>query len=443
MSDPEEARTEETPEEGTEQEGEGSPEPEVAQTPPAPPRQVVQIKTPLDRPEFSWFLNTFMKRTGITDKTQAAIMLSNMLYDMGVDPYADLADVQRAIEEMNLMLKNLPDTPTSNRVKDTLGGMMAARAGRSMLQTFPKVIGSDPLMDRFEKIMDKYTPMLMGMRMMTDMMKGEPGQSKQTEIPETLRNELGNLKTGLTGLQQSLETMRNTEKEKAMMDAIIGQVNAQITPQIQSLQTQVGELAKRPETPPPQPSRSEDLLEIREELRKVTDKLGEKAGAQKITLDDVDSLVTVLDKFEKFYKKEPSGEFDWRAATVSTFGEVGKEFISAYKEIQTSKSSSEAPQIQTQTPAAEMQAIIKRQVQNYIMQRLKAGAAQMNIQEAAATLGLTPQQVAWAYQTLMNEGWINVRVPTPSKPERKMRETIETAEETTPSTEEAQTIFET
>jgi DNA-binding transcriptional regulator YhcF (GntR family) len=73
-----------------------------------------------------------------------------------------------------------------------------------------------------------------------------------------------------------------------------------------------------------------------------------------------------------------------------------------------------------------MQNIIKRQVQNYILQRMKAGATALNVQQAAKDLGLTPGQIVWAYQTLMQEGWFHVK-----SSKGKVKETVQPQEEET------------
>lgn len=55
--------------------GQEEEEPHV-QEPEKPERpQIIEIKTPLDRPEFDFFVSTYMKKLGLTDKKQAAIQL--------------------------------------------------------------------------------------------------------------------------------------------------------------------------------------------------------------------------------------------------------------------------------------------------------------------------------------------------------------------------------
>jgi hypothetical protein len=394
-----------------EQTEEHLPEPEQA---PTRPPQVVEIKTPLDKPEFDWFIETFMQKMGLTDRKQSAIMLTNMMYDMGLDPYSDLKDLQGAMEEMNNMLKNLPDTPTAMKVKDTVGGMFAAKAGRTLLQNFPRVGTHDPMYDRMEKIMDKYMPMIMAMRMVGDMMRTEPTQQKSqtaTELPEAVKAEITDLKQSVTNITELLSKQRANEEQKAFAESVVQSVLTNVAPRLQNLEAQVESLLKQP--PPVVGSeRTDELREIKEALKEAVDKMGEKAGQKNLTLADVDPILNIIERLEAKSKKEPAGEFDWKTATVSGITEMGKEAITAYKEVEAAKTTTLGSQARAPPPPnTEMQTIIKKQVQNYITQRLQTGATTMNIQEAAQALGLTPEQVSWAYQTLMAEGWINVRTP--------------------------------
>ena len=413
----------------TQEPGENKVEEELGEEQPLAPGEpealarptVVEIKTPLDRPEFDWFLETFMQKMGLTDRKQSAIALTNMFYDMGLDPYSELKDLQGTMEEMNSMLKNLPNTPTSMKVKDTLGGMFAAKTGRAILERMPRFTNQDPMMDKMERIMDKYMPMIMGMKMVGELMRAEPGQQKtqpqaQTELPEAVKTEITELKQSVANITELLSKQRANEEQKELSENIVKTVNSVITPRLLALESQVTALATQPPTSTT-PNMTE-MQKISASIKDAVDKLGEKAGAKGLTLADVDPIISLIERLEARFKKEPQGEFDWKTTTVSTLGEIGTELVRTYKEVETAKAAG-APKSQAQAPSTtlnpEMQAIIKRQVQNYILARIQTGAATMNIQEAAQNLGLTPEHVSWAYQILMAEGWINVRTAPPQK----------------------------
>jgi DNA-binding transcriptional MocR family regulator len=66
---------------------------------------------------------------------------------------------------------------------------------------------------------------------------------------------------------------------------------------------------------------------------------------------------------------------------------------------------------------AQRHEVIKRQVQNFIMQKIGQGATELNIKEAADKLGLTMEEVNGVYQELVAEGWIKPR-PQPGAPQQ-------------------------
>ena len=306
------------------------------------PPQIVEIKTPLDRPEFDWFLETFMKKLGLTDRKQSAIMLTNMMYDMGLDPYEDIKDLQQAMEEMNTLIKNLPNTPMGMKVKDTLATQMAVKTGRQILNSVPRMRGQDEMYERMEKIMDKYMPMIMGMKMVSEMMRSEPGERGQpkvqtsTEVPPAFKAEIDGLKEQVANLTEMISKQSADEHDKQFAASVIGSVNATIVPQLQTLQAQIDAIAKQP-SPVAGPDRSEELRVISQQIKEAVDKLGEKAGQKNLTFADLDSFLSVLDKVQERVKKEPTGDMDWRTATISTLGETMKEGITAFKEVESAK----------------------------------------------------------------------------------------------------------
>jgi predicted transcriptional regulator len=79
---------------------------------------------------------------------------------------------------------------------------------------------------------------------------------------------------------------------------------------------------------------------------------------------------------------------------------------------------------------------------------MEAGATQMNVQQTAQELGLTPGQVVWAYNQLMKEGWFHVRTAQKTKGKMKVKQTVpqpQTGEETETeegASEESDQVFE-
>jgi len=411
-------------------------EEEEQQPQPKPERpQVVTIQTPLDRPEFDWFLDQYMKKLGIPDRKQAAISLTNMFYDMGLDPYADLKDLQDAMKQMNVMLQTLPNTPASMQVKDTIGAMYAAKTGRAMLERMPKMTGDDPMQERMDKIMEKYMPMILTFKMLGQVMSGEPGQQQQqkninekAEMPEEFKTQMAAMQQQLAETQTLLRQQNEEKQRKEERQEIISTIHSGINPQIDALRSEVEALTtalsqKELESKqrPQQPSEEyREMREVQTQLKDAIDKLGQKQTSEKLTLDDLDTFMGTLESLEKRLKKgESMGEFDWKSATVSTLGEIGKEAVSIFRDMQSNRGPTPPQQQYSNTPMqpaaqnpAQQQQVVKRQVQNFILQKLSQGATEMNMQEAANTLGLTLEDVNWAYNTLVTEGWIKPKGQT-------------------------------
>jgi hypothetical protein len=416
------------------QEGEEE-QPQQQQQKPERP-QFVTIQTPLDRPEFDWFLDQYMKKLGIQDRKQAAISLTNMFYDMGLDPYADLKDLQDAMKQMNAMLQSLPNTPASMQVKDTISAMYAAKTGRAMLDRMPKVTGEDAMQERMDKIMEKYLPMILTFKMMgTVMSGGEQGQQQQknnnekAEIPEEFKAQMAAIQSQVAETQAMLRQQNEDKQKKEERQEIISTIHSGINPQIDALRSQVEALtsalsAKELESKqhPQQSDEMREMREIQTDLRAAIDKLGQKEKSDKLSLDDLDTFMGTLESLEKRLKKgESIGEFDWKSATVSTLGEIGKEAVSIFKDMQVGRNNQpqyQGPMQPTPTQStAQRHEVIKRQVQNFIMQKIGQGATELNIKEAADKLGLTMEEVNGVYQELVAEGWIKPR-PQPGAPQQ-------------------------
>jgi len=438
---------------------EESPETEAPPSPPGRPPQIVEIKTPLDKPEFSWFLETFMKKNGLSDRKQAAIMLTNMFYDMGLDPYADVKELQDNLQQMNALLQGLPNTPAAMQVKDTLGAMYAAKAGRAMIQKMPKVTGQDEGYDRMEKIMDKYMPMLIMMKSMASFGESQPQQAnnkEKAEVPEELKAEMAAIKDQLAATQELLKQQTEDKKQREFHDEILNSVHGSITPQIDALRNEVAtitsalnSLSSRPAAEPTPQAPSPQQVEMREistKLNDAIDKLGEKAGAKNLSLDDMNTFLGTLETLEKRFKKEAptAGEFDWRTSLTSGLTEIGKEAVSVFKELQGQRPPGLAAPAQQPQQNTEMQAIIKRQVQNYILQRLNAGDQKIDLQVVAQALGISLEQAVWGYNILKNEGWFNQ--PAAAAPQQQTPPTQPPAQGGTPpvnSARESQPFIET
>jgi len=248
--------------------------------------------------------------------------------------------------------------------------------------------------------------------------KNPPTPTSSPEV-EGLKKEVSDLKETVSELLKAIRSRARDEAQEKFVAGVVKQTTDQIMPRLEDLSNRLEAFEKKGE-----PAETSELTEIRDSLQGIVDQIGEKVGAKGMTLSDVEQLMGIIESIEKRFHKGggEGGEVDYKTTAVSTIGEIGKELITAYREIETSKSGGGGFEVpKEETPASTMQTIIKRQVQNYLTTRMKAGAVTFNVAEAAKELGLTPGQIVWAYKALMKEGFFQVKVS--SKGKTKVRET--------------------
>ena len=401
-------------------------EPMMPEQPPeqaAPERpSFVTIQTPLDRPEFDFFLTQYMNKLGLKDKRQAAIQLTNLLYDSGLDPYSDLKELQGTIQQVTSLLQSLPDSPQAQSVKDTVGAVYTAKVGQALMKKIPQLAsGSDATADRFEKMMDKYMPYIIFMGNMSKMMntgtesnvQQQPAKAAAAEIPPEVKERMENMEKQLMETQNLLKEQAEEKKQREHDEHLIASVNASFTPQIASLQQTVESLtssmAAKAAEPPPRTEPTPEMAAITREIEGMKNSLVQKEKTG-LNLTDLETVMTTIESIEKRIKREvPAGEFDWKSTTISTLGEIGKEVVGALKENQTFKNQqyAQAPQGNMGPPSVEnRKQIAKQKLQSYILKNLSKGVGELRMDEAQRDLQLAPQEILEAYNELVREGWI-------------------------------------
>jgi len=219
---------------------------------------------------------------------------------------------------------------------------------------------------------------------------------------EAVKGEISDLKKTVNNL---VETLKEKDQEKAQKEfaaSVVTNVTGQIVPELTKLQDRIADIEERSQAQP----NVDVAKEMKEAIEDLGEKLATKVSAGKITVDDFEPVLSLIDRLETRFKKgESTGELDWKNVLVNTVGEIGKEVVTTYKDIETYKRDSFSGEEQKTEPQPPMRGIIKRQLQNYILAKLRGGATSLNIPEAAQKLGLTQQQVFQAYQDLTKEGW--------------------------------------
>lgn len=233
---------------------------------------------------------------------------------------------------------------------------------------------------------------------------------------EAVKSELSDLKETVNTLVETMKKKEEEKTQKEFAEGVVTNVTSQIMPTLQALQKRVDGM----DTVLSQPN-ADVGKEMKEAIEALGDKLATKVSGGKITVDDFEPVLSLIDRLESRFKKGESGsELDWRNVAVNTLGEIGKEVVATVRDIETTKAGKggeERREVGETKPEPPMHGIIKRQLQNYILSKLQAGATQLNIPEAAQQLGLTEKQVFQAYQALTKEGWFKT-IEGSEQPER-------------------------
>jgi len=225
---------------------------------------------------------------------------------------------------------------------------------------------------------------------------------------------------------------RLEEKEAAETRAReIAEAMAPLQEQMSVLNETLEKVVKRePESKPPVSAELEAIRTLGGEIRGSLVEIAKTKGGEtsEKLKDYLDSLGAIMDKITEMGKGkgETSGEFDWRTAGISTFGEVATEAIRAYREIEAGKPPGEGKE----EPGLSSK-IVERRVYNHAMKKIAEGQLTLNPYEAAEELGLTPTQVWRAVESLRERGAL--RAPAVGKggrgEEKRERETEATPSE--------------
>jgi hypothetical protein len=233
---------------------------------------------------------------------------------------------------------------------------------------------------------------------------------------------MDNMEKQLTETQALLRANEEEKRQRERDERLIATVTASVNPQIASLQQQVSEvtaaLQSKTNEPPPRQEPTAEMLSITRQLDDFKTSLAQKEKTG-LNLTDLDTVMTTIETIEKRIRKEvPAGEFDWKATSISTLGEIGKEVVDAFKELQQTKNQQMGPPGQpgaAPTSAANSKLVAKQKLQSYILQNLSKGIAELRMDEAQKDLRLAPQEILEAYNELVVEGWIKGK-PDGNKP---------------------------
>jgi len=400
-------RLPEGPPEGTIPPGAGTTQP-----PPGPP-SVIQITAPppFDAPELQELVTLFMERRGLKDKTQAAIKLANACYSMGINPMRDIKNVETYINNMSAVLASIPDTPETAPVKGSLLARTAAESSQLLGRThFPEMTE-----DQEMKEMVRYgTRVGMTMRMLDNAFRGG-GTTENSEVKV---------------LKERLERIEKAKEQEALIKPLqdsIGRLEGQIkelsegggkkgvSDDVQKVLDAVKDVNTRIDKMEEKYAWSQEIQALKTEFSTVKTEIaniGKNGGTSAERLTDLlDSITTIQEKLIEMQKKAggkgtPEGELDWRSVTVSSFTELGKEAIHAYRDIETGKGS-EGEEKKEETKVPEK--ILERRVYKYCLQKVRSGILDINTRQGAEDLGVSVEEFWDALTSLKAKGLLSAK----------------------------------
>jgi len=374
----------------------------------------IQVTRPLDVA-----ITNFAAKQGIT-KAEAADRIFSILYPDGKIPEGTPPIAPRDAEETQETEETaVSEEPIGEDVSDELGKTVKDLRTVHTIKALQK-----GLEDKEEEEEWSLTPKEAFEMKKIEKMFGSESSSKgsQVDIAALLENQrkemmayfdkvMAESKAASHKEEADFYKRKLEEKEAAETRAQeIAQAMAPTQEAVVALNQKLETLAKELKPESKEAPTSAELTAIRDLGNSIKEGIAElaKRGAGGTTSEQekltnyIDDLTTLIDKINAFVKKgEAAGELDWRVTGISTFGEVASEAIKAFGEIEKTKSAEEKPSAE-QPPVSTQ--IIERRVYNYAMKKIAAGELTINPYAAAEELGLTPNQVWAAVESLRKRG---------------------------------------
>lgn len=378
-------------------------------------------------PELNLMLTKYATEEGISKK-DAADRVFSILYPDGAGDKSSLAPTPAmvAMEEgaAALSAPTIPEDDDIGKVltetAKNLASIKTIRALSSELE------GSDKGENERISAADAFE-----LRKIEAMFPGNKNPGGGTDsLDATFRKYIEPLQTEITSLRSEVHTQQVSTAEKdrdyykdkleerEAAEQRMGEMNVFLAPiheQFAEINTKISDLAvnMKPREGEPKSDELKAIELLAADIKTAITTISKGGGGEGSPTDQLantlDSLGVLLEKMEGVYGKfrgEGGEEFDWRAAGISTIGEVTKEALTVYKETHTNVPWAGEP---GETEKGEKQEqlskrIVERQVYNYAMNEIQKGNLQLDPYAAGKALNLTPNQVWWAIDNLQKRG---------------------------------------
>lgn len=390
--------------------------------PKIPPKGIELPKqTHMDETGLGPLLDVYMQKRGITNRTQAAALFQTVISEIDYDPRRDIQNVDAYIKNLSSVVNAIPDTQETMEVKGAILARGATDAA-GMLST-SHFGGKTDDMDDLKGIMKYGMKIKAAFSALDNAYGGGNTTSQESETVKELRLRLDRMEkkdefdTALAPIQLQLGNLATQIKELAKQPTTPEESTA-----LKEVRESIDKVNARFEKKEEQDAFTAEMHGIREDLKSYQEGLG-KGGGQSTDVGNVfDQAVTLMDKITEMSKKYGGGggdgDLDWRAAAITTTGEIATEAIKAARDIMSGEEEEEEAQKQIKKEPIS-QRIVDKKVLNYIREHAAAGATDINTKDAAKALKLNEKQVFDSYQRLEAKGLVTTPGAKKENPEAK------------------------
>ena len=383
-------------------------------------------------PDLNLVLTKYATEQGIT-KAEAADRIFNILYPKGVGAEAQtsLAPPSEGTEEgAEAQSSGLELEEEGEDISDQLGktvkDLRAVHTIRALTSGLNQKEGDDKITMRDALELKRIEAMFGGSKAAqgSDALDAtfrkyiEPLQNQIKELESKFHEQrVADAERERDEYKKRLEERDSREERQQEMMSLLSPMQEQfkeISDRVTSLAESLKSGTKEKPTREEASEETKAIIQLATEMRTAIQKMGSGGATstpQTLT-DTIDTLTTLIDKLNevgnKFRGGGGEGDFDWRAATVSTLGEVATEAFKTYRDIHSAMPSLEGEEESKSGEKKEQlsQQVILRRVYNYAVKKISEGELQLNPYEAAGELNLSPNQVWWAIEELRKKGML-------------------------------------
>jgi DNA repair exonuclease SbcCD ATPase subunit len=270
------------------------------------------------------------------------------------------------------------------RIEAMFGGSKAAQGSDALDATFRKYI--EPLQNQIKELESKFHE-----QRVADAERERDEYKKRLEERDSREERQQEMMSLLSPMQEQFK-----------------EISDRVTSLAESLKSGTKEKPTREEAS----EETKAIIQLATEMRTAIQKMGSGGATstpQTLT-DTIDTLTTLIDKLNEIgtkFRGGGEGDFDWRAATVSTLGEVATEAFKTYRDVHGGVEEGEEESSSSGEKKEKLsEQVILRRVYNYAVKKISEGQLQLNPYEAATELNLSPNRVWWAIEECRKKGML-------------------------------------